>query len=354
MKKTKFSRLVHGLGLAAALAASATLLTSCGEGKPVSAEDFYRGKTISIIVGFPVGGGYDSAARLLSRHLGKYIPGNPTILVQNMPGAAGFVAVNHVYNAADKDGLTLAIGNDTTPIAPFLKIGGANYDALAVGWIGSLTARADAAVILRTDSAVKTIEDARTHEAILGSAGQNSPTTTYPRLLNELIGTKFKVIHGYPGTPETWMAVERGELDGRAGTNWSAIVTEHPDWVKRKFLHPVLLLTLKPYPGLEHVPLVMEYVRNDADREVINLVFGIHEYSRVLSAPPGTPPERIALLRKAFVAAGNDPQMIEEAKTIFPGGLSISQGEDVEAFIRKVGAMPDAVRERAQRYVASD
>jgi len=333
------------------------LVAACRPPETNSGSDhasFYKDRTISIVVGFSAGGGNDIAARVVARHLGAHIPGNPRIIVQNMPGAGSFFAAHHVYDVAPKDGTTIALLVDPAPIAPLLKYSGADYDPHEVGWIGALSKRAASVVVVRTDAPVKTFADARKTEIALGTAGSTGAPASYARLLNELTGTKFKVIVGYPGAAETMLAIERGEVQGRAGTSWVTLKNERPEWVARNFVRPLVQLTLEPYPGLEGVPMAIDYVTNATDRAVMELALGVQEYSRIFSVAPGTPPERLAVLRKAFDEMVKDAEFIADAKRTMNDELLPSSHDKIEDFVRRAYAMPQEVRERAARYVASD
>jgi len=341
--------------LTAAFMLCAIALAACGDKTPKqeSVETFYRGKTLTIVVGSSVGGGYDNTARLVARHLGRHIPGNPSFIVENMPGAGSVLAANHVYNSAPKDGTVLGIFVDSVPLSPLWKQEGTRYDPREVGWLGSLASRAySSVVIMRSDAKVKSFADAKKMETALGSAGgPYSTTTIYPWLLNELVGTKFKIIYGYPGGAEVMLALERGEIEGYAGMNWHSLKKERPAWVENKFVIPIVQMTLESDPALPHVPLAIDDVHNEIDRQVMELALGLLRFARVFSVAPGIPQDRLAALRKAFDDMTKDPEFAAEADKVLLEGLTPSSHQAIEQFIREAYAVPEEVRSRAAKYM---
>lgn len=311
---------------------------------------FYRGKTITIVVGFTPGGVYDVISRLLARHMSKNIPGEPTIVVQNMPGAGSLVAANYVFNVAPKDGTVLGSYADAVLLSPLWRLPGAHFDPRKVHWLGSLAARDSSVILVRSDAPATTMEDAKVKTDILGSAGANGWTSAYPLMLNELLGTKFKVVTGYPGYTETMLAIERGEIHGRAGTGWDTIALEKPEWVSRGFVKPLLQLTLKPIPGLDHVPMAIDLAANETDRRLLSIVLGAQQFAHIYSLAEGVPAERVAALRSALAATARDPVFIAEAKDQLSDAIRFTPAETIEGYVRDSYALPEHIRKRAARY----
>jgi len=315
-----------------------------------SAEDFYRGKTVTILTGFSPGGGYDDAARVMARFLGKYIPGNPSVIVQNMPGAGGLVAANHLYNSAPADGTMIGLMADTAPLAPLWRPEAARFDSRDITWIGSMGPRGTSMVLVRSDAPATTIEEAKTAVDLIGATGPDSSTSAYALMLNELIGTKFKVILGYAGGSEIMLAMERGEVHGRTGYDWLSLNRDHPNWVRDKFVTVMVQLALKPNPLLPGVPVIVDLVKTEDDRRIVELVFGAGDFSRGFSAPPNLPPKQLAALRQAFKATMEDPEFRAMAGKVIPR-LEYAPPEAIEAFVQKAYATPKPILERAAKFV---
>lgn len=334
------------------LALGAWVLASCSpasEGGPENVADFYRGKTVIVIAGFSPGGGYDHSARTLARYIGKYIPGNPRVIVQNMPGAGTLVAANHIYNAAPKDGTVFGIVSDLMAIAPLVKMKGAQFDPREVGWLGALTTRGTSMVLVRADSPATTVEEARREVDLIGASGPDG-TSTYALLMNEIFGTKFKVILGYVGGTEINLAIERGEVHGRTGYDWDSVKRDKPDWIESKFVVPMIQLSLKSNPELADVPVAYELAKTEEDRQLLELLFG-YEFTRTFSAPPGIPPARLAALREAFKRTTEDPEFIKEANLFMTNGVSYHGPEEISRFIAGAYAMPKNVIDRAGTFI---
>jgi len=321
---------------------------------PASAQspaDFYKNKTIDIIVGYTPGGGYDLAARVLSRHIGKYIPGEPKVIVRNMPGAGTVLAANHVNNVAPKDGTVMGIYADLMPVAKLLDVPGVQFDPAKFSWIGSIASRGMPSVILRKDAPATTIDGIRKTEVLIGASGPDA-TSSYAYLLNDLLDTKFKVLAGYTGgTSQIDLAIQRGEVHGRASA----------DWNERKHLQlwtdlvvPVLSLSLLPStdPLWKHVPLAVDHAKSEEDRQIMELVLGTNKFFRAFSMPSGVPADRLAALRDAFAKTMKDPEFAKEFIVGAPGGLDVSTHDEIEAFIARINSFPPNVIKRAAKYVS--
>jgi tripartite-type tricarboxylate transporter receptor subunit TctC len=298
-----------GLALVAALA-FAGMQTGARAQSPAE-----RARPMTIITSSPPGGGYDAYSRLLSRYMPRYLAGHPTIIVQNMPGGAGIRAANYLYNIAPKDGSTFALLDRAVSTAPLLygDESKAQFEATKFNWIGSVM-RENGMTVLATGAPVNSIEDARRQEVIVGSTGPEQDTSMYPRLLNELLGTKFKVIFGYAGQPEIFQAVERGELHGLFMSGWSgngrAYVRERMSRGQMKLL---LQISATGDPQHKDTPTIVEMVTRPEDREIVDLLLSRLSLGRPFMAPPGVPAERVAELRKAFRQAIEDPELRAEA-----------------------------------------
>ncbi|MDO9441862.1 MAG: tripartite tricarboxylate transporter substrate-binding protein [Beijerinckiaceae bacterium] len=311
-----------------------------------------RSRPMTIITSSPPGGGYDAYSRLLSRYMPRYLPGNPTIIVQNMPGGAGIRAANYLYNIAPKDGSTFALLDRAVGTAPLLygEESKAQFEATKFNWIGSVM-RENGMTVLASSAPVSTIEDARRREVIVGSTGPEQDTSMYPRLLNELLGTKFKVIFGYAGQPEIFQAVERGELQGLFMSGWSgngrAYVRER---MSRRQMKLLLQISSTGDPQHKDTPTIVEMVTRPEDREIVDLLLSRLSLGRPFMAPPGVPAERVAELRKAFRQAIEDPDLRAEAAQ---QRLAIDPiwGEEAQEIITRVYRADPALVKRTRDIV---
>ncbi len=294
--------------VAAPVALAATLLWPQTDAQ--AQDDFFKGKRIDLHVGTDVGGAYDAYARLLARHMGKHLPGNPTFVVRNMPGAGGMRLANHLYTAARQDGTEFGILNQGAPMSQALNEEGVRYDSRRMNWIGSTHSTVNVAFSWHT-SPVKTIQDSHKRELIVGTTGAGSATSFYPELMNQLLGTKFKVVGGYVGQ-DMMIAIERGEVNGRGAYNW-ANLRDQTDWVRDKKVNILVQMGAERAPDLPDVPLMHELAKNEVDREVLEFVSLSPSMGRPFVAPPGVPAERVAMLRKAFDATMRDPEFLAEA-----------------------------------------
>ena len=283
-------------------------------GEPARAEpvaDFYRGKTISLVVGNPVGNDYDYRGRLIARHIGKHIPGNPAVVPRNMPGAGGLVAANWMAKLAAQDGTTLFM--IAQPHAPGQAMGLPNiqFDVRAFHWIGNTIDTPNVVNAWHT-SGVRTIEDAMKRELVLGgTTGTNS--VVYPAVLNALVGTRFKVVTGYPGGGELNIAMERGEIQGRGSNSWAAWKSTKQQWLAEKKIIILVQVALKRAADLPDVPLLLELAKNDFDRKVLTFLSADTAISRAVVTTPNVPRERVEALRRAFDATMKDKAFLAEA-----------------------------------------
>ena len=328
------------------LALAAMLLLS----HAARADDFYRGKQVTIVVGFSSAGTYDATARLFARHLGKYLPGKPTVIVRNMPGAGSLVAANSLYSSAPKDGTTLGVIGGGVVLEPLLGNPQATYDPRRFNWIGGRTRDNFLCLVWHT-VAVQTLQDVIQRETVVGATGPGSRTLTYPRALNELLGTKFKVVSGYPGGNEITLALERGEVEGYCGWSLGSIKTRAPEWLRDGKVRPLAQFTLgkSDLPG---VPLATELARNDRERRAIEFFAADSVLAWPLMAPPDLPAERVGELRAAFDAMTKDPDLLAEASK---QGLDVDpvSGAEMADLVGRVYSTPPGVLELVRRINAS-
>ena len=276
----------------------------------------YKNRTITIYSAGTAGGGYDFYSRLLARHLGRHLPGNPTVVVKNMPGAGGVVLANYLQVRAARDGTEFAALEHGTAFTPLLTRARVDFDPAKFGWLGSMEQFTPIAAVWHTVP-VYSAYDLTTTPINVGTAGAGSTTSGYPHSLNAILGTKMKVIQGYPGSAEVNLAIERGELDGVASWCWTCLKGQKPHWVVEKKLRVVMQLAPVGDPELTamNIPTVFDRAKTDEQRQMLNIVFGSVALSRPYVAPPDLPPDRLATLRKGFEAAVKDPALIADANS---------------------------------------
>lgn len=308
--------------------------------------DFYKGKQIGVIIALPPGGGYDINARALARHMGRHIPGRPSLIVRNMPGAASIRAANYLYNVAPKDGTEFAIFTRTVPLEPLLGGKGSQFDALKFNWLGSTSNEVSTCVAWHT-APVKTFADLLHTELIVSASGAGSPSIVYPKVLNAALGTKFKIVAGYPGSAESVLAMERGEAQGNCAWGWVPMIATKGDWLRDGKLNVLVQTGMKKYPGYPDVPLALDLARTEGDRQLLELVFAPQTFARPFAAPPGVPRERVAALRRAFADTTKDAQFLADAEK---EGLEVElvTGDEIDAILARIYRTPKAVVDRAK------
>ncbi len=337
-------RIARSGGFALALAGLvAGHQTSVAQAQPVA--DFYRDTAINLIIGFPVGGGYDIYGRLVSRHLGKHVPGNPRVVPQNMIGAGGMKAANFMYGVAPKDGSTLGIIPDTTPSEELLGTNGVAYVSKNFNWIGRISASVNVQV-LWASSNIATIADAQQRESVQGGSGPMAPAVIYPKLLNALGGTKFKMVTGYGGAAESCLAMEKGEIDGCL-LAWSTVKAAKRDWIDQKKANIIVQWGATRHPELPDVPTMVELGKTPEDRAILALYASATEIGKSIVAPPGLPPERVNVLRRAFDAMLKDPDYLEEVKRLSLDFDPLS-GEKMQQYVEDLSKTPAAVLAKAK------
>lgn len=306
--------------------------------------DFYAGKQITVLVGADAGGGYDAQARLMTRHMGHFIPGNPVMVVQNMPGAGGILAANRIYNVAAQDGTFMAFIQRGILTSELTKQQGVRYEVAKFHWIGNLASEAAVVVSWHT-SPIKTAADLFKQEFIVGGTGVTGDNEASARLFNALLGTKFKIVAGYRGTTDVILAMERGEVQGLADWAWSNVKTRRGDFLRDHKINVLMQSALEKEPDLPDVPLALDYVKNDIDRKAMELYFAQKTIARPSMVGPGVPADRVAALRAAFVAMAKDPQFQQDAEK---SKLEVAptSWESVDKLIQMIATTPPEVATR--------
>jgi tripartite-type tricarboxylate transporter receptor subunit TctC len=307
-------------------------------------EDFFKGKTVTYYISTVPGGGYDLYGRLTASYIGRYIPGNPTVVPKNMPGAGGLAMTNWLYNAAPRDGT--AIGGPPQALAIEQELGspGIQYDATKFTWIGRAAPVVEVMYTWYT-SPTKTFMDAQKRETIMGGTGPTSPTITYLKQLNILAGTKFKPISGFGGTSEVNLAMERGEVEGSI-KSWASMQTDNADWLRDKKVNIILQFALEKPANLQNVPLMMEIGKSQADKEALKFFAYGNAMGRATFGPPAIPADRVKALRTAFMAAMKDPELLAEAKKRLTDIDPLS-GEGLAKIVKDTLSVSPEVKERA-------
>ena len=305
--------------------------------------DFYKGKTVDMVIGFSVGGGYDVYARTVARFMGEHIPGKPRIVPKNMTGAGSRVAANFVYNVAPKDGTVLATADQSMPLEQAVGDVGITFDTRKFTWIGTPIFENNTLVTWHT-SPVKTVADAQRLEVAVGATGFNT-SAQYPQVMNSLLGTKFKIIMGYPGGNEINLAMENGEVAGRGSNNWTSWKSTKPDWIRDKKINIIVQIGLTKAADLPDVPLLMDLAKNEDDRLALKLVSAPPMVGRPVFSTPNVPDDRTKALRDAFDATMKDPAFLEEARKT---GLDINPigGADLQKIVADIIDTPKPVRDR--------
>jgi tripartite-type tricarboxylate transporter receptor subunit TctC len=316
------------------------LLLACAYGAGAKAEDFYNGKVVTIVVGAPAGAIYDLTARVFGRHLAEFLPGHPTVVIQNMPGAAGMRAENWLYNVAPRDGTTLGLSLDNILLNPILSPQEVKYKADEFQWIG-VGDRPTRVLFVWGASDIRTIDDAKKRDVLIGITAPGTSTQIYPSLANAFLGTRFKQVRGYEGAGALNMAIERGEIEGVGANSWPNLKSTKPDWLTHKKVRPLFQVTMTRDAELPDVPTLLELVKDGKARQIIDLLTR-SEIGFFLVAPPGTPTARVTELRGAFKAMLASPAYRAEAATINLGSHSIS-GEELQRNVMDIARVPAAV-----------
>ena len=323
----------------------ASLLLGWMQGVMAQGPDFYKGRQVDLYIGYSVGGGYDIYARLLARHLGNHIPGNPTVIPKNMEGAGSLRLANWLYQVAPKDGTAIGMIGRGIAFDPLLGGAGAQFKATEFAWIGSANDEVSVCVAW-AKTGIARFEELYKRELIVGGTGATADTDLFPKVLNGVLGTRMRIVSGYPGGNDITLAMERGEVDGRCGWSWSSIKTNHPQWVKDGTLKLLVQLSLEKHEDLPNVPLIMDMVKTEEQRGALRLVFARQVMGRPFLAPPNVPKERVALLRKAFMQTMQDKAFLAEAQKL---NLEITpvSGEKVQELVAEVYRTPPEIVRKA-------
>jgi tripartite-type tricarboxylate transporter receptor subunit TctC len=308
--------------------------------------DFYRGKQVTIMVGFTPGGSSSLYAQGVARHMGRFLPGNPSFIVQHVPGASGLVLANNLYNTVPRDGTAFGITGRTAPIEPLLGQANAKFDGRRFSWIGTANVEYTTCIAWHT-APVKTLADAMTTELIVGGSGADATEVIFPKAANKLAGTKFKVVLGYPGSTELLIAMERGETQGFCGIGWTFVKLRKGDWLRDKKINILFQMALNKHPEIPHVPAIIDHARTADDRKVFEFLFAPQEMGRPFFAPPDVPADRLAALRRAFEFTLKDPQFLADAEKM---GVEVQHvgGAAIQALLEKIYASPKEIIERAK------
>jgi tripartite-type tricarboxylate transporter receptor subunit TctC len=336
-------------GIAAAVLSIASIAIVPASAAAQSPADFYKGRNVDLYIGYSVGGAYDLYARVIARHLGKHIPGNPTIVPKNMEGAGSLRLANWIYNVGPKDGSALATIGRGTAFDPLLGSKGAQFRADRFTWIGSANNEVSVCVAWK-GSGITKLEDALSKELIVGGTGQAADTDQFPRILNGVLGTKFKIVTGYPGGNDVTLAMERGEVKGRCGWSWSSVLATHKGWVDDKSITVLAQLSLNKHPDLPDIPLIMDFAKSEDQQQIFKLIFARQVMGRPYLAPPGVPADRVEALRKAFMETMRDPEFLAEAEK---SQLEITPvpGAEVEKLVQDLYQTPKALAEKAAQFI---
>jgi tripartite-type tricarboxylate transporter receptor subunit TctC len=313
--------------------------------------DFYKGRAIDLYIGYSVGGAYDLYARVIGRHLGAHIPGNPTLVPKNLEGAGSLRLANYLYRVAPHDGSAIGTIGRGIPFDPLLIGQGDAFDAQKFNWIGSANNEVSVCVAMR-QSGITKFEDLFSKELTVGGTGTSADTDQFPRVLNSVLGTHFKIVEGYPGGNDVVLAMERGEVAGRCGWSWSSVKSTHKSWIDDKRMIVLIQLSLAKHLELPDVPLVMDFAKTDEQRQILKLAFARNVMGRPYLAPPSVPPDRVAALRDGFMATMADKDFRAEADKI---DLEINpvSGADVEKLVKDVYATPPDVVAKAKAAAAA-
>ena len=336
-------------GAAAAVLAIVAIALAAPIASAQSPADFYKGRNVDLYIGYSVGGAYDLYARVIARHLGKHIPGNPTIVPKNMEGAGSLRLANWIYNVGPKDGTALATIGRGTAFDPLLGSKAAQFRADRFTWIGSANNEVSVCVAWK-GSGVTRFEDVLTKELIVGGTGQAADTDQFPRILNGVLGAKFKIVSGYPGGNDVTLAMERGEVKGRCGWSWSSVLATHKRWIDDKSITVLAQLSLNKHPDLPDVPLIMDFAKGEDQQQIFKLIFARQVMGRPYLAPPGVPADRTAALRKAFMDTMRDPEFLAEAEK---SQLEITPvaGPEVEKLVNDLYQTPKALADKAAEFI---
>lgn len=307
----------------------------------------FKGRTVTVVVGFETGGSYDIYGRLFARFFGAHLPGQPNVVVQNMPGAGGLVAANYLYNVAPRDGTAIGVISQTAAIGQVLDTPGIRYDVRKFFWVGRLISNSQVLHAWYT-SGIKTIADAMSHEVVVAGTGPTSSSVVFPHIMNDLLGTKFKDVPGYKGPTSATLAMERGEVEAVVRP-WSEIKAKNPDWLRDKKIYLLVQFALAPNPDIPDVPAVVDLAHDQEQRQLMALFASGNEVGNAIVAPPGLSAPVAAALRTAFEDTMKDQSFLDAAKQAHLD-LDPLSGEKLQAINDNTFEVPDSVIEQAKKY----
>ena len=316
------------------------------DGRAEALDFFARTRTLTLIVGTEAGGGYDAYGRLFARYFARHFPGDASVVVQNMPGASGRRAAEFMYSTAPKDGTAMGTLEQNIPLTQILGRENVRFDVGRFNYLGNMSDTVSTAIVWHT-SGVKTIDDAKEKEVIVGATGKTGTTEVFARLMNRTLGTKFRVVSGYPGGNDINLAMQRGEIGGRASYSWDSLKSANPDWLADNKVNILVQIGLRKAPDLPDVPLLLDLVKDGTEHEVVRLFSASLELGRVFLTPPDVPADRVQLLRGIFDTAVGDPGLREEARRM-QIDINPARGVDVQKIIASLLAEPPAVIEQAK------
>ncbi len=300
------------------------------------------GKNVTMVIGFGPGGGYDLWGRVVARHIGKHLPGNPSVVPQNMPGAGSYNAANHIYNIAPKDGTVMGIIARDAALGPITGATGARFDPTKLTWLGTPTTETNVCIASNTDKVkVKEVDDLYTKELIVGDTGVGTGTHSYPKALNALLGMKFKIIGGFPSSSDVFLAMERGEVDGIC-ESLDSVSGKRPEWLPQKKVTILFQGGAAPNPELKGIPFVNDLAKNADDKTAIEFLYAGQGIGRPFIAPPDMPADRVKMVQDAFSATMKDPEFVADAKKQ-KLDVDPEDGEHLAALIKKIYATPKPI-----------
>lgn len=336
--------------------AVAALLTVAAMASDANAQhgEYYKGKTLRFMIGAPAGGGYDVYGRLFVDYFKRHLPGQPTIIVQNMPGGGALIVGNYIYGQAAPDGLTLGLAGGSLATAGLFGLQGARFDSRKFAWVGSISAETGVTVAWAATSPVKTTDELFTKELIVGAAGSAAASAVFPAALNKILNTRFKIIAGYGGAPDIALAMERGEVQGMGNWNFSSIQSNRQEWLREKTILLLLQLGLERRPDLADVPTIIDVAKSEDQKTLLRLVFAQQVLGRPIIGAPGTPDEITTMLQKAFDATMTDPDLIAEARRRKIDIASPTSGPEAAKFVDQLyGYDPKFVTAAGEAMIVS-
>jgi tripartite-type tricarboxylate transporter receptor subunit TctC len=335
-----------------ALPCLAFMLVSAGtRAQAETPAEFYRGKTVEIMVGTGAGGGYDANARLVARHLGRFIPGNPKLVVSNVPGGGGITAANKLFNVSPRDGLAIGTFSNALLTLPLLNPGATRFQPEQFSWIGSVS-HEDGVCITGKNSGVTTWADIGNKDLIVGTTAPGTTTHLYAALLRNLFGAKFRLVSGYPDGSSIVLAFERGEVQGLCQT-YSSLNVLHPDWLPERKVNPVVVIGLNRIGALDGIPSLMEFTRSDRERDIVRILLAPTVAGRPFAAPPGVPPDRAAALQRAFAQMSADADFLADAAQARIEVQAMA-GEEIAVLLQMISKTDAKVLDDARTIVSSE